>query len=118
MGIEKLISKSVTFNSPRNTGSRMINTKYYTNSLLNPRIETHLILNKNSNKIEFSSKKFDNGDKFELYKLPDRMIKIVKNQFGEIKAFKSSISQHNENPMRTSENAKSIIASQTRNFLG
>lgn len=113
-----LLKQAVPFNSPEISGLRMINTKYYKTTPRNPRIETNQIIGKNGNPIEFSIKKFDNGDKFELYKLPDEVIKILKNKFGEIKAFKSSIKQHNDNPQKTYENAKLSMRSQVCNFLG
>lgn len=117
MAIDKLISKAVTFNSPKTYNSRLINSKYYTTSPLNPKIETNKIINSNGKNIEFSIRKFDNGKKFELYKLPDEVIKVIKNKFGEIKAFKSSIDQHNENPYKTYENAKASMNAQIKSFL-
>ena len=113
-----LFEKTTSFNSPRINGLRMVNKKYYETNPLNPRVEIHKIASKNGNTVLFASKKFDNGNKFELYKLPDEIIKVLKNKFGEIKALKSSIAQHNENPQKTYENAKSSMASQIHNFLG
>ena len=117
MAIDKLISKAVTFNSPRTYSSKLINSKYYTENALAPKIETSQIISSKGKNIEFSIKKFDNGEKFELYKLPDEIIKVIKNKFGEIKAFKSSIEQHNENPYKTYENAKESMNAQIKNFL-
>lgn len=117
MGIDKLISKSVTFNSPKVDGLKMINEKLYPKTPLNPRIETHKIINPNGNSTEFISKKFDNGGRFELYRFPDEVIKLIKNKYGELKSFKSSIAQHNEKPQRTYEKAKSAMEEHLKGFL-
>lgn len=117
MAINKLLTKTVPFNSLKTNTSTLINSKYYTNNILNPKIETNKIINSNGKNIEFSSKKFENGNIFELYKLPDEIIKVIKNKFGEIKAFKSSIPQHNEMPSHTYERAKEAMASQFHRFF-
>lgn len=93
-----LLKKSVEFNSSRTPGYRMTNTKYYTKSPLMPKIESHKFSTRDGIKCEFSTKSFQDGSKLDVFRLPDEIIKVVKNRFGEIKAFKSSIEQHNSNP--------------------
>lgn len=112
-----LLKKSVEFNSSRTPGYRMTNTKYYTKSPLMPKIESHKFSTRDGIKCEFSTKSFQDGSKLDVFKLPDEIIKVVKNRFGEIKAFKSSIEQHNSNPEKTYEKAKEVISAKTRNFL-
>lgn len=112
-----LLKKSVEFNSSRTPGYRMTNTKYYTKSPLMPKIESHKFSTRDGIKCEFSTKSFQDGSKLDVFRLPDEIIKVVKNRFGEIKAFKSSIEQHNYNPEKTYEKAKEVISSKTRNFL-
>ena len=112
-----LLKKSVEFNSSRTPGYRMTNTKYYTKSPLMPKIESHKFSTRDGIKCEFSTKSFQDGSKLDVFRLPDEIIKVVKNRFGEIKAFKSSIEQHNSNPEKTYEKAKDVISAKTRNFL-
>ncbi len=112
-----LLKKSVEFNSSRTPGYRMTNTKYYTKSPLMPKIESHKFSTRDGIKCEFSTKSFQDGSKLDVFRLPDEIIKVVKNRFGEIKAFKSSIEQHNSNPEKTYEKAKEVISAKTRNFL-
>ncbi len=112
-----LLKKSVEFNSSRTPGYRMTNTKYYTKSPLMPKIESHKFSTRDGIKCEFSTKSFQDGSKLDVLRLPDEIIKVVKNRFGEIKAFKSSIEQHNSNPEKTYEKAKEVISAKTRNFL-
>ena len=112
-----LLKKSVEFNSSRTPGYRMTNTKYYTKSPLMPKIESHNFSTRDGIKCEFSTKSFQDGSKLDVFRLPDEIIKVVKNRFGEIKAFKSSIEQHNSNPEKTYEKAKEVISAKTRNFL-
>ena len=112
-----LLKKSVEFNSSRTPGYRMTNTEYYTKSPLMPKIESHKFSTRDGIKCEFSTKSFQDGSKLDVLRLPDEIIKVVKNRFGEIKAFKSSIEQHNSNPEKTYEKAKEVISAKTRNFL-
>ncbi|HIS83234.1 hypothetical protein KID03_09460 [bacterium] len=112
-----LLKKSIEFNSSRTPGYRMTNTKYYTKSPLMPKIESHKFSTRDGIKCEFSTKSFQDGSKLDVFRLPDEIIKVVKNRFGEIKAFKSSIEQHNSNPEKTYEKAKEVISAKTRNFL-
>ena len=112
-----LLKKSIEFNSSRTPGYRMTNTKYYTKSPLMPKIESHKFSTRDGIKCEFSTKSFQDGSKLDVFRLSDEIIKVVKNRFGEIKAFKSSIEQHNSNPEKTYEKAKEVISAKTRNFL-
>lgn len=116
----KLIKKSSTFASPRIDGLKMTNTKFY-EQYSDPRtlkIETHKIENEKGVEIEFSSRKnLQNGNMFEIYKFPEETIKILKNRFGEILKFKSTIDCHNENAEWTYKQAKESIAGKFRNFL-
>ena len=112
-----LLKKSIEFNSSRTPGYRMTNTKYYTKSPLMPKLESHKFSTRDGIKCEFSTKSFQDGSKLDVFRLPDEIIKVVKNRFGEIKAFKSSIEQHNSNPEKTYEKAKEVISAKTRNFL-
>lgn len=112
-----LLKKSIEFNSSRTPGYLMTNTKYYTKTPLMPKIESHKFSTKDGIKCEYSSKTFQDKSKLEVFRLPDEVIKVVKNRFGEIKAFKSSIEQHNFNPDKTYEKAKEVISSKTRSFL-
>ena len=89
----------------------------YTKSPLMPKIESHKFSTRDGIKCEFSTKSFQDGSKLDVFRLPDEIIKVVKNRFGEIKAFKSSIEQHNSNPEKTYEKAKEVISAKTRNFL-
>lgn len=116
---ETLAQKSVTFVSPRVPDLKLVNTKYYNNSgsLFNPNIETFTIKNGSGAITEFSSKRFSDGSRFEIYKLPDEIIKVLKNRFGEIKAFKSTIEQHNSQPEEIYENVKNTMRSKTHNFF-
>lgn len=114
---QPLLKKCTTFNSPNLTNYKMVNTKYYSKTPLNPNIETNKFVTPEGINTEFSSKTFQNGYKFEIYRLPDEVIKVLKNKFGEIKAFKSSIEQHNQNPARSYENVKDAMRSKTHNFL-
>lgn len=82
-----------------------------------PKIESHKFSTRDGIKCEFSTKSFQDGSKLDVFRLPDEIIKVVKNRFGEIKAFKSSIEQHNSNPEKTYEKAKEVISAKTRNFL-
>lgn len=115
----KIIKKVSKFSSPDVDDFKMIHSKYYhpDKSPLNPEIETLQFTNSDKVQTEFSSRKFQNGCRFEVYKLPDEIIKVFKNKFGEIKAFKSSIEQHNQTPSRTYENVKDAMRAQTHNFL-
>ena len=116
---ETLAQKSVTFVSPRVPDLKLVNTKYYNNSgsLFNPNIETFTIKNGSGAITEFSSKRFSDGSRFEIYKLPDEIIKVLKNRFGEIKAFKSTVEQHNRQPEEIYENVKNTMRSKTHNFF-
>lgn len=115
----KLIKKSSEFASPKFDGLKMIHSHYHkpNKSPLNPEIETLQFINNEKIQSEFSTRKFQNGDRFEVYRLPDEVIKVLKNKFGEIKAFKSSIAQHNHKPAIAYENAKNAMRSKTHNFL-
>ena len=116
---ETLAQKSVTFVSPRVPDLKLVNTKYYNNSgsLFNPNIETFTIKNGSGAITEFSSKRFSDGSRFEIYKLPDEIIKVLKNRFGEIKGFKSTVEQHNRQPEEIYENVKNTMRSKTHNFF-
>ncbi len=116
---ETLAQKSVTFVSPRVPDLKLVNTKYYNNSgsLFNPNIETFTIKNGSGAITEFSSKRFNDGSRFEIYKLPDEIVKVLKNRFGEIKAFKSTVEQHNRQPEEIYENVKNTMRSKTHNFF-
>ena len=94
-------------------------TRYFdsSTSVLNPKIETHRFENKDGVYSKFESRKFDNGDRFELYQTPEEEIKLVKNRFGEIKAFKSSVPTHNNSPEIVLEKIKDVFASLNRNFF-
>lgn len=113
----KLLKQTTIFNSPHIDTLKMVNNKYYSKTPLNPEIETHKIMSPKGIHSEFSSKTFTNGSKFEVYRLSDEIIKVAKNRFGEIKAFKSNIKQHNLDPMRIYENVKKAMHSQIHNFL-
>lgn len=116
---ETLSKKSVAFISPRVPDLKLVNTKYYNNSgsLFNPNIETFTITNGSGAITEFSSKRFNDGSRFEIYKLPDEIVKVLKNRFGEIKAFKSTVEQHNRQPEEIYENVKNTMRSKTHNFF-
>ena len=115
-----LIKKSSTFASPRIDGLKLTNTKFY-EQYPDPRtlkIETHRIESPAGIHIEFSSRKnLQNGNMFEVYKFPEETIKILKNRFGEILKFKSSLDCHNLNPEWTYKNAKESMAEKFKRFL-
>ncbi len=118
--VERLTQKNTIFKSPRIKDLTMLNTRYFnkTNTLLTPDIESIKIQKGRDTVVEFSSKKFSNGNIFEVYRLNDEIIKVLKNRFGEIINFKSSISNNNNNPAHTYELAKDAVNAKIRNFLG
>ena len=118
--VETLIPKNTIFKSPRIKDLTMINTKYFnkSNTSLTPDIESIKIQKGRDTVVEFSSKKFSNGNLFEVYRLNNEIIKVLKNRFGEIINFKSSISNNNNTPAHTYELAKDAINAKIRNFLG
>lgn len=116
---QALKKKVTTFNSPNVEGLKIINTRYFDNSTsaLNPKIESHQFWNKNGIYARFEGKKFENGDRFELYKTPEEEIKLIKTRFGDIKAFKSSVPAHNKAPQIIAEKIKDVFASLNHSFL-
>ena len=113
----KLIKKVATFKSPYNPRIRMENSRYYTSSPLNPTIETTKIFDNKNIYAEYNRKKLENGYIFESYKLPDEILKVLKNRFGEIKGLKSSIKQHNSAPEQTYEKVKNAMQSNIHNVI-
>ena len=117
----KMVSKKVVFNSPEIPGYRMINIKYadQAGSLLNPKIETLEFTDKNGIKSAYSSKKLENGSRFEVFKFSDEIIKVLKDKFGQIKVLKSTVEEHNSgNPEKMYDNAKEAMSNKTRHFCG
>ncbi len=112
-----LFRKSTTFVSPDVEGLKMVNKTIYKESPLNPLIETNKILDQDVLKAQFTSKRLSNGDRVEHYNFPDELIRVVKNKFGQIKEFKSSIEQHNTTPKQTYEDVKNAMTSLVRSFL-
>lgn len=112
-----LFRKSTTFVSPDIEGLKMVNKTIYKESPLNPLIETNKILDQDVLKAQFTSKRLSNGDRVEHYNFPDELIRVVKNKFGQIKEFKSSIEQHNTTPKQTYEDVKNAMTSLVRSFL-
>ncbi len=116
-----LNKKVATFNSPHVDGLKIVNTRYFDDkgSFLNPKIETHQFINKNGIHARYESKKFANGDRFELYQTPDEEIKFIRNRFGEIKSFKSSVPAHrNFQPHLIIERVRGLFESLNHNLLG
>ncbi len=116
---QKMLSKKVIFDSPEIPEYRMINVKYADNSgsLLNPKIDTLEFIDNNGIKAAYSSKRFANGSKFEVYRFSDEIIKILKDKFGQIKAFKSTASEHNGTPEKIYENTKEAMRNKTHHFF-
>ncbi len=114
----QILNKKVTiFDSPRVDGLKMINTKYYDKSPLRPIIESHQFINNGKINAEFSSKTLSNGDKFEVYRTPEEIVKLIQYRFGGIKAFKSSIDIHNQTPEKIRNKMKDSFTNKTHNFL-
>ncbi len=118
MPIKTPLTKHVSsFTSPYINGAKMINTRYYEPNRQFSKIESHEITYPNGANTSFTTKTFSNGNKLEVYRLPDEIVKVLKNRFGEVLGFKSSIKQHNIEPERTYENIKNVVHERTINFL-
>ena len=132
-GSSKLIKKISIFNSPHIDGYKLVNTKYYDSGKLTrrPRIESvqfiktkdetetaSLIANKESSVLgEYNGKSFENSSKFEIYKLHEDVIKLIKDRFGTIIAFKTNVKNSKLNNDRLYDNFKTALNGMTRNFL-
>lgn len=115
----KLVKKTSSFASPYVDGLKITNQKFYEqgiNQTLQPRLETHRLESKDGIHAEFSSRTSKNY-KFEVYKLPEETIKILKNRFGEIIRFKSTMDCHNKQAEWTYRNVKETMAEKLRAFL-
>ena len=115
-----LVKKMSSFASPHVDGLKITNQKLY-EQIVDPRtlkIEIHKIESPLGIHAEFSSRTSkQNGNKFEIYKLPEETIKVLKNRFGEIIKFKSSVVSHNFSPEWTYKNVKETMAEKLRVFL-
>lgn len=117
----RILNKKVaTFNSPHTEGLKIVNTRYFDDkgSVLNPKIETHQFIDKNSIQARYESKKFENGDRFELYQTPEQEIKLIKNRFGEIKAFKSNLPARRNFQPHLIERVQNFIKNLNQSYLG
>lgn len=117
---ERLIKQTSTFASSHTKGLHMINERYFAKSKgisLNPNIETQKIKLENKTISECSTKIFKNGNKFEVYRLPEGIVKVLKNRFGEIKKFSGSNKDKNINAETTLENIKTLFAEKIQEFL-
>ena len=116
----KLIKKVSPFASPHVDSLKVVNQKFY-EQIISPRtlkIETHKLESPLCVHAEFSSRtSSQNGTKFEIYKLPEETIKVLKNRYGEIIKFKSSMDCHNFSPEWTYKNVKEAMAEKLRAFL-
>ena len=76
--VERLTQKNTIFKSPRIKDLTMVNSRYFnkTNTLLTPDIESIKIQKGRDTVVEFSSKKFSNGNLFEVYRLNNEIIKV------------------------------------------
>ena len=118
--VEKLIKKTSEFTSTHTKGMRMINERYFMQSKgisYNPDIETQKIMLDNKTISEFSSKIFPNGDRFEVYRLPEGTVKILKNRFGEIKNFSNSNKNSLLKPDTALEYIRSLFYDKIQEFL-
>lgn len=118
---EKLIKQTSKFDSSHTKGLQMINERYFTKSKgvsLSPDIESQKIKLGHKTISEFSTKKFKNGDKFEVYRLPEHIIKVLKNRFGEIKKFSNSNKNDTGKSETILEQVKTLFAEKIQEFLG
>lgn len=118
---EKLIKQTSKFDSSHTKGLQMINERYFTKSKgvsLSPEIETQKIKLGHKTISEFSTKKFKNGDKFEVYRLPECIVKVLKNRFGEIKKISNNNRIYNIKSDAILENVKNLFAGKVKEFLG
>lgn len=114
----KLLRKNAQFNSLHIDGLKMVQTKYSFPQTRTPYIVSNKIVNNGIKEIEYSEKRFSNGNIFEVYNLPGEIIKVIKNKFGEIKALKSSTKSHNSiNQERLYQGVKDIMEYKIKNFL-
>lgn len=117
---ETLIKKTSEFSSSHTKGLRMINERYFAKSKgisYNPDIETQKIMHNNEITAEFSTKKFPNGDRFEVYRTPEVIVKVLKNRFGEIKKFSNSNANSRLKPETALEYIRSVFNSKIEGFL-
>ncbi len=118
---ERLIKQISKFDSTRTKGLQMINERYFTKSKgvsLTPTIETQKIELGHKTISEFSTKTFKNGDKFEVYRLPECIVKVLKNRFGEIKKFSNSNKNYTGKSETILEHVRSLFSRKIREFLG
>ncbi len=108
----KLIEKTSTFNSHLVKGLNVKISNYnFVNSNI-PKIESSVIKDSSGVIAEFSSKRMDNGSRFEVYKQRENVLKVLKNKFGEILSFKFNGSKNTQ--VLTPEN---IIENTKNDFL-
>ena len=116
----KLIaSKAKEFKSVNVKGLRLINQNFYPQSGNYPIISSSKILDGNSVNSEYSIKKFADGTRLEVYRMKDAVLKLVKNKFGEIKAFKYRGAGEKADVPRENiiENTKLSFAAKVRSFF-
>ncbi len=114
------LSKEVhSFKSPHVKGLALSNSEYFMAGQKSPYIEASKITDWSGVNAEYSSKKLTDGAKFEVYRMKDAVLKVIKDKFGEIKAYKfngmkKSDAMSKENII---ENTKLAFASKVRSFL-
>ena len=116
----KMTVKKAVFNSLKTPDYRMITTKCFdnTSTLLNPRIDSIEFVDKNGIKASYASKRFQNGNRFEVYRFSDEIVKVLKDKFGQIRGFKSTKADNaNLNQEKIYENAKEAIRNKTHYFF-
>lgn len=115
----KLTKEVHSFKSPHVKGLTLNNTEYFLAGQKSLNIETSKITDWTGVNAEYSSKKLSNGAKFEVYRMKDAVLKIIKDKFGEIKAYKFKGMEKSEAMPKESiiENTKLAFASKIRSFL-
>ena len=120
IGIEKLVASNFQeFKSVHVKGLRLINQDFVPKNSAYPKISSSKILEGDNISAECSVKKFADGARFEVYRMKDAVLKFVKNQFGELKAFKFESSSDTGIMSKEDliENTKLSFASKVRNFF-
>ena len=115
----KLIEKTSKFTSKRATTGVLVDKEYkLANGAMLPFIKSNQIFDSGKIVAESSVKKFADGSKFEVYRMKDSVLKILKNKFGEILGYKSSEKSSVLSKEEIIENTKMAFASKVRRFLG
>mgnify|MGYP004610099125 CR=1 FL=1 len=115
----KLAKEIQPFKSPHVKGLSLKNSQYYMNGRKTPYIESSQISDLSGINAEFSTKKLANGGIFEVYRMKDVVLKLIKNKFGDIKAFKLSGMEKSDVMPKENiiENTKQAFAAKVKSFF-